>query len=48
MELYLKKDTDGYLEVELFNLIPNSVIGEITNEINNISVLTNSEVLGLD
>jgi len=46
--ILFEKDSEGYLDVELFNLIPNSVIGEITSELNNISVLTNSEVLGLD
>lgn len=45
--ILFEKDADGYLDAELFNLIPNSVIGELTKEINDISLLTDSEVLGL-
>jgi hypothetical protein len=40
-------DDDGFLKDELFSLLPDTIIAELTNEINLISCLKDVEKLGL-
>ncbi len=47
-EIDFKKDDDGYLDSDVFNLIHDSVVGDLTNELNRVSCLKAVELLGLD